>query len=71
MITIGDTGVGMSEEALEKMRSQIEHNADYKGIGLGNVFRRVKTMYQDGEVEIYSKEQMGTVIKLVLPKRGV
>ncbi len=71
IITIGDTGVGMGAEALEKMRSQIEHNAEYKGIGLGNVFRRVKTMYQDGEVEIYSKEQVGTVIKLVLPKRGV
>ena len=69
-ITIGDTGVGMNAAELENMRSQIERNADYNGIGLGNVFRRVKTMYEEGEVEIYSKEQAGTVVKLVLPQRG-
>lgn len=69
-ITIGDTGVGMDAETLETLRSQIAQNTDYNGIGLGNVFRRVKTMYQDGEVEIYSKEQAGVVVKLVLPQRG-
>ena len=68
-ITIGDTGVGMNEEELKKMRSQIEQNTDYNGIGLGNVFRRVKTMYRDGMVEIYSKEQVGTVVRLVLPQK--
>ena len=71
LITIGDTGVGMEEAMLEKLRSQLERNEDYPGIGLGNVFRRVKSMYQDGKVEIYSREMVGTVIKLALPKKGV
>lgn len=69
-ITIGDTGEGIDGETLEKLRNQIAQNTDYPGIGLGNVFRRVKTMYEDGEVEIYSKEQAGTVVKLVLPQKG-
>lgn len=69
-ITIGDTGEGIDAETLEKLRNQITQNTDYPGIGLGNVFRRVKTMYEDGEVEIYSKEQAGTIVKLVLPRKG-
>lgn len=70
VITIGDTGVGMDAENLDKMRKQIETDAEYSGIGLGNVFRRVKSMYQEGSVEIYSKKQAGTVVILTLPKRG-
>lgn len=69
-ITIGDTGVGIDEASVVKMRQQIGQNAEYQGIGIGNVSRRVKAMYQDGEVEIYSKEGVGTVVKLVLPRRG-
>ena len=70
-ITIGDTGVGIDKENLERIRRQIEQNEEYQGIGIGNVSRRVKSMYQDGEVELYSREGVGTVVKLVLPKRGV
>lgn len=70
VITIGDTGVGMKAENLDKMRGQLEKDAEYSGIGLGNVFRRVKSMYQQGSVEIYSKEQIGTVVILTLPQRG-
>ena len=70
-ITVGDTGVGMEAEALENMRRELlENGANFHGIGLENVYKRVKTMYQNGEVEIYSKAQMGTVVKLVMPKRG-
>ena len=69
-ITVGDTGVGMSEESLNKMRKELmENDVNYRGIGLSNVFKRVKTMYPTGEVEIYSRAQRGTVIKLVLPKK--
>ena len=71
LITIGDTGVGMTKEELEKMRKElIENDANYHGIGLSNVYKRVKTMYPNGEVEVFSKAQAGTVVKLVLPKRG-
>lgn len=71
LITVGDTGVGMEREALEKMRRELlENDANFHGIGLLNVYKRVKTMYQDGEVEIYSKAQAGTVVKLVMPKKG-
>lgn len=70
-ITIGDTGIGIDGVTLEKIRRQLEQNEAYQGIGIGNVARRVKSMYPDGEVELYSKEQVGTIVKLVLPKRGV
>lgn len=70
-IAVGDTGVGMEPEILENMRRELsENNANFHGIGLLNVYKRVKTMYQDGEVEIYSKAQAGTVVKLVMPKKG-
>lgn len=71
-ITIGDTGVGMDEPALEKMRNEFAgSNASFHGIGLVNVYKRVKKLYPDGKMELYSKLQAGTVVKLVIPKKGV
>lgn len=70
-ITIGDTGAGMKPEKLEEMKYQLSASGgDYHGIGLGNVLKRVKTMYQGGEVELYSKVGAGTVVKIMMPKRG-
>lgn len=73
-ICIGDTGKGMSAEKLaklrEKLREQKLQEAGSGGIGLGNIYRRVNAMYQDGRVEIYSREDVGTAVVVVIPQRN-
>lgn len=68
-ITIHDTGVGMSEEKLEGLkRTLLEGNYSRSGIGIGNVYRRFKIMYPESSFDIYSRENKGTLVKLMIPK---
>ena len=68
-ITVHDTGVGMSEEKLEKLKNKLEEgNVSRDSIGVGNVYRRFKIMYPEGQFTIYSREKKGTLIKLQIPK---
>ena len=68
-ITVQDTGIGMSEEQLEKLKKKLEEgNVSRDSIGVGNVYRRFKIMYPEGQFTIYSRENQGTLIKLQIPK---
>jgi len=68
-ITVHDTGIGMSEEKLEQLKNKLEEGSVSRdSIGLGNVYRRFKIMYPDGQFEICSRENKGTLIKLQMPK---
>ncbi len=68
-ITVHDTGVGMSKEQLEKLKSKLEEDSVSRdSIGVGNVYRRFKIMYPEGQFTIYSRENKGTLIKLQVPK---
>ena len=68
-ITVHDTGVGMSEEKLNKLKRKLEEgNVSRDSIGVGNVYRRFKIMYPEGQFTIYSREKKGTLIKLQIPK---
>lgn len=71
-IYIEDDGVGMSYEKVweekEKLESDIERS---KGIGLGNIYQRVKAMYEYSRFDIFSQEGKGTVIQIVLPKKTI
>jgi len=68
-ITVHDTGIGMSEEKLEQLKNKLEEGSVSRdSIGLGNVYRRFKIMYPDGQFEICSRENKGTLIKLRIPK---
>ncbi len=68
-ITVHDTGVGMTEEKLNKLKRKLEEgNVSRDSIGVGNVYRRFKIMYPDGQFTIYSRENKGTLIKLQIPK---
>ncbi len=77
LIDISDNGKGMDEELLEKVKKQLKVgedtaiDADIVGIGLGNVSRRIRTMYEDGSLEISSKEEEGTTIQISIPLQGV
>ena len=68
-ITVHDTGMGMSEEKLEQLKKKLEEgNVSRESIGVGNVYRRFKIMYPEGQFTIYSRENKGTLIKLRIPK---
>lgn len=73
-IYIGDTGTGMKAEELsalrEKLSKQKSKEEAHRGIGLGNIYRRVNAMYPGGLVEIYSKVNVGTVVKVVIPQKS-
>lgn len=61
----------MDEAALMHLRGELEKEDGKTGIGLGNIFRRIRAMYQDGNVEIYSKKDVGTVVKIQIRHKEV
>ena len=73
-IYIGDTGVGMTENELLELKEKLQQNqsqgTSHRGIGLGNIYNRVNSMYKGGYVDIYSKSKIGTVIKVVIPQKN-
>lgn len=71
IISVADTGMGMTEEKLEQLKKAFKQGiTEDMGIGLGNIYTRINTMYPGGNVEIFSKENIGTVIRLTIPQIG-
>ena len=72
-IEVADTGAGMDEETLLKVRGKLEGgedtplDEDIVGIGLGNINKRIKRMYEGGSLEIDSAQGKGTTITINLP----
>ncbi len=70
IVNISDSGKGMDEKTLENLNKKIHmENTSRRGIGLGNICRRIHMMYQDGSVNIESTEGEGTTVRLVIPQR--
>lgn len=70
MISIADTGMGMTQDKLDSLRNTFKkENTEQMGIGLGNIYRRVHAMYPNGKIEIFSKVNAGTVIRLKIPQK--
>ncbi len=68
-ISIGDTGIGMDEGTRQALLKDLEsHQTARIGIGLGNIYQRIHTMYPDGGVGVYSRVNCGTVIQLRIPQ---
>lgn len=68
-ISVNDTGVGMKQEELEKLRARMEQQEEkHQGIGISNVYHRVKTLYEGSMMEIFSRFQEGTLIQIAIPK---
>ena len=40
------------------------------GIGLGNIYQRINTMYKGGGLRLYSREGSGTVVQMTIPQDG-
>lgn len=68
-ISVSDTGVGMSEAVLEKVKEKIGEDYSHSNIGIGNVYRRIKLAYPSSDMDIRSKENEGTEIEITIRKQ--
>lgn len=68
-IMVADDGVGLSEEKLRQIRNAGSQNGSGLGIGLGNINKRIKAYYEQGEVRIDSREGEGTTVTMVFGHR--
>ncbi len=67
-IQIIDDGVGMTKEKVLKIMNEPTGKAHYSGIGVHNVQERLKLLYGDDYgINIFSEEQKGTTVVIVLP----
>lgn len=71
-VIVQDTGIGMTEQQQEKIfqpfeqaDDDIEHKFGGTGLGMSIIQEIIKTM--DGQIIVKSKENMGTIIGLILP----
>lgn len=71
-LTIADNGKGMKKEALEELRKRMQEKSNSgRGIGLGNIYKRIHMMYPGkGKFEIDSVPGKGTVIQIRIPQKG-
>ena len=69
MLSVSDTGCGMSPELLERAFEPFyttKNLVEHKGLGLSMVYVFVKQ--SGGHIEIESEPEIGTVIKLFMPR---
>jgi sensor histidine kinase YesM len=77
LIDVSDTGAGMNEETLLEIKRHLssgEDSSDEKealGIGLGNINKRIRAMYDGGSLDIDSKKNEGTTVTISIPLQGV
>ena len=64
-ISVADTGEGIDRKKLEQIKKALKSGGESGvGIGLGNISRRIRAMYEDGELFIESKKGCATVVQL-------
>jgi PAS domain S-box-containing protein len=72
VFTVTDTGIGMSEQALEKLFSRFEQADDsttrkYGGTGIGMSITYALISLMKGQIEVASEENKGTTCTVRLP----
>lgn len=71
LITISDTGSGIDKELLEEIRGSLgDKQTSTMGIGMGNIYRRIKAMYTDADMRVNSILGKGTRVTIILPYRA-
>ena len=72
-IEVKDTGKGISPEDLKGLRDSLYGKRNLGiGIGMGNIYRRLKAMYPTSDMEVDSRLGEGSTITLILPfKEGL
>ncbi len=67
IVSMADNGKGMTQEDLQRLHRKMERSElTGRGIGLGNISRRIQMLYPGGGVKIYSKPNKGTVVQLTM-----
>ncbi len=68
-IAVIDSGAGIEREELKALRKRVVMD-DYKhnGIGVGNIYKRIMSMYEGSTFNIYSIYRKGTLVKICIPK---
>jgi sensor histidine kinase YesM len=69
VVSVADTGEGISPGRLCEVQGALkeQHTATI-GIGIGNIYKRVHMMREDGDLRLYSKEGVGTVVQVIVPQ---
>lgn len=72
-LLIEDDGLGIAEERLSALNARMHNPEENKtariGIGLGNIYRRIRTLYPEGgDLRIDATEGVGTRITLTIPQ---
>lgn len=71
MISVADTGVGMSEDRRAELTEAMKGSrTSGVGIGLGNIYQRIHTMYKGGDLKVYSRKDCGTAVQMTIPQEG-
>lgn len=69
VLEVSDDGIGMDEETLAKIFDKKETNLKRNGVGVYNVYSRLKLRYgQESEMSYESVPNKGTKIKIWIPK---
>lgn len=69
-IIVADTGVGITRERLSQLREFMHERPTARaGIGFGNIYKRIKSMYKNGDLRIYSREKKMTVLHFLIPQK--
>ena len=65
---VWDTGKGISPEDLKTLRDSLYGKRNLGiGIGMGNIYRRLKTMYPTSDMKVDSVLGVGSKITILLP----
>ena len=68
VMEIWDTGKGISPEELKTLRDSLYGKRNLGiGIGMGNIYRRLKSMYPDSDMKVVSVLGVGTKVTILLP----
>jgi sensor histidine kinase YesM len=68
-ISVADNGRGMTDGELADLHRRM-HESEHtgRGIGLGNISRRISMLYTEGDLRIHSRPGRGTVIQCRIPQ---
>ena len=68
-LRVRDTGAGIEEDVLAGMMAKLEGKPSdaHVGIGIGNLYERIRRLYGEGRMKISSKPGVETVAEIIIP----
>lgn len=72
IISVTDTGLGMTEERCRELKEAMKsRRTSGRGIGLGNIYKRIHIMYEEGDMKVYSRKGCATTVQMIIPQNGL